>query len=141
MKKTLSNAEIEYCWITLNSKDSFRRKINIKVPGNMDWSVRVNLKNIANIYNLFKEACTELGQRYVDSDKTNGNKIKKEYLNEYLKELNELRTQENEISLRPLKINEVFELDGLSSAERDALMMMCLDEEIEKYFSIDDEAS
>lgn len=139
MKKNLTNREIEKCLSVLNSPDSFRGKIGVDIPGNMDWSIRVNIKALSEIYSLFSSARDELAKRYVDAGKTDGDKLLPEFAEEYSREYTELITQDNEISLRALNIKQIFSLEGISPIERDVLMMMCSDEDVDNFFSINDD--
>ncbi len=139
MKQTMTNAEIEGCLKILNAQNSFRGNVNVKLPAKVDWAIRVNIKAMNSVFELYNEARSEIGKRYVDSGKTEGDQVKDEYLNEFVAEMQELATQENEVAIRTLSIEDVYTIEGLSSVERDALIMMCNAEDVDKYFSVDDE--
>ena len=133
MKKTLMNLEIEKLISVISGKDSFRNNTEIKVPGALDWSLRVNLKKLNEVYEMYNQARTEVGKKYVDAGKVEGDQVKQEYIAEYNAEIWELMIQKNEIDFRPLKVGDFMNLP-LSMPEKDFLFSMCEDEEIEKYF-------
>ena len=133
MKKTLMNLEIEKLISVISGKDSFRNNTEIKVPGALDWSLRVNLKKLNEVDEMYNQARTEVGKKYVDAGKVEGDQVKQEYIAEYNAEIWELMIQKNEIDFRPLKVGDFINLP-LSMPEKDFLFSMCEDEEIEKYF-------
>ena len=141
MKKTVMNLEIEKYLNIISEKDSFRNNTAIKLPGSLDWSLRVNMKKLNEVYELFNEARTELGKKYIEAGKVEDDHVKPEFLQEYNAEIFELMTQKTDIDFRPLKVRDFIELP-LSMPEKDLLFSMCEDEEIEKYFDeLDKEAS
>lgn len=134
MIKTLTNLEIDRYINIISNKDSFRNNISIKLPGALDWSLRINLNKIKEIHNVYIEALTELAKKYVNDGKVEGDKIKPEFIREYNMELNVLNVQENEINFRPIKVKDFIDLE-LSVPEKDFLLLMCEDDDIEKYFN------
>lgn len=134
MKKILKNMEIEKYINIISAQNSFRNNTEIKLPGSLDWSLRINIKALIGIYSLFTEARNELGQKYVAAGKVEDDKVKPEYVAEYNKELFELMSQENEIEFRKLNVKDFITLP-LSMPEKDVLFIMCEDEDVENYFN------
>lgn len=133
MKKTLTNAEIEKYIDIISAQNSFRNNTELKLPGNLDWSLRVNIKALNDIYSLYRDARGDLGQKYISAGKVENDRIKPQYIVEYNKELVELMNQTNELDFRVLKVNDFITLP-LSMPEKDILFSMCDEEEINKYF-------
>ena len=133
MKRTLRNIEIENILSIIASPKSFRNNVEIKVPVSVDYAVRVNLKKLNERYEIFNEMRTELQREVVEAGKVNEEKtsIADEYLNEYNSKYLPLAYQPNEINFQPIN-KEDFEHMSLSMPERDFLMLMVEDEEIEK---------
>ena len=133
MVKTFTNIEIEKYITVISDKNSFRNNTELKIPGSLDWALRINLKKLNDIYSMYMDARTELGKKYVAAGKVEGDKVKPEYIKEYNADLWELMMQKNEVNIRPIKIQDFINLP-LSMPEKDFLLCMCDDEEVEKYF-------
>ena len=137
MKKILTNVEIEKYINTISGKDSFRNNAELKIPGSLDWSLRVNIKALTDVYSLYNEARNELVQKYISSGKVENDRIKPEFVSEYNKDLVELMSQKNEIEFRKLNVKDFINLP-LSMPEKDVLFVMCDDKEVDKYFAEDE---
>ena len=134
MKKILTNVEIEKYINTISGKDSFRNNTELKIPGSLDWSLRVNIKALTDVYSLYSEARNELVQKYISSGKVENDRIKPEFVSEYNKDLVELMSQKNEIEFRKLNVNDFITLP-LSMPEKDVLFAMCDDKDIDDFFA------
>lgn len=124
MKIIVKNYELEnYFTGVLSSKDCFVRNVSIKMPGEMGWNVRLNIKTLNERYSIYQEARNEIGQIYVEEGKTDGDMIKPEYVEEYRAEIMELMNQTNELEILPLKKEDVINLP-VSMPEKDLLALM-----------------
>lgn len=132
MKKSITNMELEKYIKIVSDTKSFRNNAEIKLPGSLDWSLRINLKKMEDIYSIYRSAQQELGQKYVTEGKTEDSVVKPEYINDYKLEMFELMSQATEIELTPLQVNDFVTLP-LSMPEKDLLFFMCDDEDIKKY--------
>ena len=134
MKKILTNMEIEKYINTISGKDSFRNNTELKISGSLDWSLRVNIKALTDVYSLYNDARNELVQRYINAGRVENYRIKPEYVSEYNKDLVELMSQKNEIEFRKLNVKDFITLP-LSMPEKDVLFAMCDDKEVDEYFA------
>lgn len=123
MKITINNYDLKRFTEAIASEDSIRNNTHIKLSGKMNWALRVNLNAMANRYKLFEDARNELGQRFIDEGKTEDDKLKPEYINEYNMCLLELYNQTNELEFTPIK-REDFEDLEISMTEYDLLDLM-----------------
>ena len=133
MKKILTNMEIEKYINTISGKDSFRNNAELKIPGSLDWSLRVNIKALTDVYSLYNEARNELVQKYISSGKVENDRIKPEFVSEYNKDLVELMSQKNDIEFRKLNVKDFITLP-LSMPEKDVLFAMCDEKDIDDFF-------
>ena len=134
MKKILTNIEIEKYINTISGKDSFRNNAELKIPGSLDWSLRVNIKALTDVYSLYNEARNELVQKYISSGKVENDRIKPEFVSEYNKDLVELMSQKNDIEFRKLNVKDFITLP-LSMPEKDVLFAMCDEKDIDDFFA------
>ena len=134
MKKILTNVEIEKYINTISGKDSFRNNAELKIPGSLDWSLRVNIKALTDVYSLYNEARNELVQKYISSGKVENDRIKPEFVSEYNKDLVELMSQKNEIEFRKLNVKDIITLP-LSIPHKDVLFTMCDEKDIDDFFA------
>ena len=134
MKKILTNVEIEKYINTISGKDSFRNNVELKIPGSLDWSLRVNIKALTDVYSLYSEARNELVQKYISSGKVENDRIKPEFVSEYNKDLVELMSQKNDIEFRKLNVKDFITLP-LSMPEKDVLFAMCDEKDIDDFFA------
>ena len=133
MKKILTNVEIEKYINTISGKDSFRNNAELKIPGSLDWSLRVNIKALTDVYSLYNEARNELVQKYISAGKVENDRIKPEFVSEYNKDLVELMSQKNDIEFRKLNVKDFINLP-LSMPEKDVLFVMCDEKDIDDFF-------
>lgn len=134
MKKILTNVEIEKYINTIFGKDSFRNNTELKISGSLDWSLRVNIKALTDVYSLYSEARNELVQKYISAGKVENDRIKSEFVSEYNKDLVELMSQKNEIEFRKLNVKDFVSLP-LSMPEKDVLFVMCDDKDVDDFFA------
>ena len=134
MKKILTNVEIEKYINTISGKDSFRNNAELKIPGSLDWSLRVNIKALTDVYSLYNEARNELVQKYISAGKVENDRIKPEFVSEYNKDLVELMSQKNDIEFRKLNVKDFINLP-LSMPEKDVLFAMCDEKDIDDFFA------
>lgn len=137
MKKILTNVEIEKYINTISGKDSFRNNAELKIPGSLDWSLRVNIKALTDVYSLYSEARNELVQKYISAGKVENDRIKPEFVSEYNKDLVELMSQKNDIEFRKLNVKDFINLP-LSMPEKDVLFVMCDEKDIDDFFAEDE---
>lgn len=137
MKKILTNVEIEKYINTISGKDSFRNNAELKIPGSLDWSLRVNIKALTDVYSLYSEARNELVQKYISAGKVENDRIKPEFVSEYNKDLVELMSQKNDIEFRKLNVKDFITLP-LSMPEKDVLFAMCDEKDIDDFFAEDE---
>ena len=128
MKVTFTNAEIEKFLNMISNPKSFRNNVEIKIPYNLDWVLRINIKALIDRYSIVEEARNDLNREFEDSGKLedNGLIIKKEYLKEYSTLINQLMSQKNEFDFETIdkKILENPSLYNLSMPERDFIRTM-----------------
>ena len=134
MKKILTNVEIEKYINTISGKDSFRNNVELKIPGSLDWSLRVNIKALTDVYSLYSEARNELVQKYISAGKVENDRIKPEFVSEYNKDLVELMSQKNDIEFRKLNVKDFITLP-LSMPEKDVLFIMCDDQDTDDFLA------
>lgn len=128
MKITIKNYELQHFFTqVLSSKDCFLHNVSIKLPGEMGWNLRVNMKTLRDRYAVFQEAYNEIGQAYVNEGKTDGEMVKPEYVDEYSATITSLLNQVNELDIIPLKKEEVITLP-VSMPEKDFLALMIEEE-------------
>lgn len=123
---TLTNVEIEHYLNIIANPASFRNNIEVKIPANLDWTLRLNLKKLNEIYGIFVEARNDIQKEFVDAGKADMKlgKIKDEFIGEYNQRYIPLAIQKNELELRPIKYSDFKDIDALSSPERDFLFLM-----------------
>lgn len=131
MKVTLTNYEIESFLNVIGHQESFRNNVGIKIPFNLDWALRVNIKKLTDRYSVINDARNDLNKSFLESDKVeeNGVDIKKEYIEEYVVTLSQLMSQKNELDFETVE-SEVLKnpaLEMLSMPERDFLNVMLED--------------
>ena len=134
MKKILTYVEIEKYINTISGKDSFRNNAELKIPGSLDWSLRVNIKALTDVYSLYSEARNELVQKYISAGKVENDRIKPEFVSEYNKDLVDLMSQKNDIEFRKLNVKDFITLP-LSMPEKDVLFAMCDEKDIDDFFA------
>ena len=134
MKKILTNVEIEKYINTISGKDSFRNNAELKIPGSLDWSLRVNIKALTDVYSLYSEARNELVQKYISAGKVENDRIKPEFVSEYNKDLVELMSQKNEIEFRKLNVKDFINLP-LSMPEKDVLFAKYDEKDVDDFFA------
>lgn len=130
MKITITNYGLEEALKIINSEDSFRKDVKIKVPGKMNWALRLNIKAMTDRYTLFQEARTDLAQKFTDEGKVEDDHVKPEFIEEWTYAISELLVQENELEITPIKRAD-FEDLPLSMPEFDFLELM-VEEETEE---------
>lgn len=125
MKVTITNYELENYIALISNENSFRNNITIKVPFDMDWALRVNLKAMNERYSIYQDARTEIGQEYIEAGKVeeDGNRVKEEFIPEFNERMAALAFQKNELEFLPIKKDDFKNL-ALSMPERDFLMLM-----------------
>lgn len=133
MKVTLTNYEIENFLNVIGHQESFRNNVGIKIPFNLDWALRVNIKKLTDRYSVINDARNDLNKSFLESDKVeeNGVDIKKEYIEEYVSTLSQIMSQKNEFNFETVD-SEVLKnpaLEMLSMPERDFLNIMVKDED------------
>ena len=133
MKVTLTNYEIENFLNVIGHQESFRNNVGIKIPFNLDWALRVNIKKLTDRYSVINDARNDLNKSFLESDKVeeNGVDIKKEYIEEYVSTLSQIMSQKNEFDFETVD-SEVLKnpaLEMLSMPERDFLNIMVKDED------------
>lgn len=132
MKKTLRNVEIENILSIIGNPSSFRNNVSVKVPVAVDYAVRVNLKKLNERFEIFNEMRSDIQREFLEAGKVNEEKtsIADEYISEYNSRYIPLALQANEFDFQPIN-KEDFEHMELSMPERDFLMLMIEDEEVE----------
>lgn len=125
MKATIKNFELENYINLMNSPESFRNNVSVKVPFDMDWALRVNLKTMNERYALLQDTRSDIGKEFIDAGKVDesGERVKEEFLQEFNERMTGIMLQDNEFDFLPIKKKDFKDL-SLSMPERDFLMLM-----------------
>ena len=75
MKVTLTNYEIENFLNVIGHQESFRNNVGIKIPFNLDWALRVNIKKLTDRYSVINDARNDLNKSFLESDKVEENGV------------------------------------------------------------------
>lgn len=107
----------------------------IKLPAAIAWKRRVNIDKLIQAKRLIDEAIQEIRQKYagdeysVEQDDGSGGKnrmVKPEFLAQFVSEQNEILTQDTEVEIRKVKIEDLGEIE-LSDADMDTISFMIED--------------
>lgn len=125
MKATIKNFELENYINLMNSPESFKNNVSVKVPFDMDWALRVNLKTMNERYALLQDTRSDIGKEFIDAGKVDesGERVKEEFLQEFNERMTGIMLQDNEFDFLPIKKKDFKDL-SLSMPERDFLMLM-----------------
>lgn len=125
MKVTIKNFELENYINLISSPESFRNNVSVKVPFDMDWALRVNLKTMNERYAVLQEARSDIGKEFIGAGKVDesGERVKEEFLQEFNERMAGVMLQDNEFDFLPIKKKDFKDL-SLSMPERDFLMLM-----------------
>lgn len=109
---------------------------SVTLPAAVAWKRRLNLKDLIKASETINEALEEIKQKYSDDDHSspktikdaNGNDtetrlVKPEYLSDFIKEQQEVLTQETDVTIRKIKIEDLGSID-LSDNMLDTLEFM-----------------
>ena len=101
---------------------------DLRIPVKAAWVRRKNLKKLAEAYATYREAFTELQQRYSDKEHSietvDGNRqVKAKYMPEYQSELFELLAQDSGVTIEKITLEDLGECN-LSDEEMDTLAFM-----------------
>ncbi len=109
---------------------------SVSLPAAVAWKRRLNLKDLVKASETINEALEEIKQKYSDDDHSspktikdaNGNDtetrlVKPEFLSEFIKEQQEVLTQETDVTIRKIKIDELGDL-ALSDGMLDTIEFM-----------------
>lgn len=104
----------------------------LRLPASVAWKRRLNIKKLGEIEKLIKEAEREIQQGYSDDtysmDMGDGmRQVRKEYLTEYNKKLNELYEQDTPVEIQKISIEDLGNLD-ISDKEMDTIAFMIEEE-------------
>ena len=101
----------------------------IKLPAKVAWKRRVNMDKLFHAKGIIDEALKEIGQKYADdehsteAEKGNGRKVKPEYMEEFVLAQGEILTQDTEVDVQKVKIEDLGDVE-LSDADMDTIAFM-----------------
>lgn len=113
-------------------KDTVRKgeQTEARLPAKIAWTRRVNMSKLFQAKKLIDEAMQELNEQYADDDhseeKDGVRTVRKEYLKEFFESQGEILTQETEVDVRKVKVDDLGDID-LTDAEMDTLAFMLED--------------
>ena len=140
IKKTIPNRDVNIIFDYMNGEDyCFSKenlvKSNAKIDTRLSWLMRKNRKVINDIHDMILEARKDIETAYVEAGKIetvtddNGSevtKIAKEYEADFIKEVNELLNQTNEVEVNAISMEDLFEYP-LTELDIDVLSFMIYD--------------
>ena len=146
IKKTIPNRDVNIIFEYMNGEDYCFSKENLtknnaKIDTRLSWLMRKNRKVINEIHDMIIEARKDIESTYVEAGKIetatddNGSeftKISSEYEDDFIKEVNELLNQTNEVEVNAISMEDLFEYP-LTELDIDVLSFMIYD--------IDDDAA
>lgn len=99
-----------------------------KIPVRAAWTRRKNLKKIMEAYATYREAFSDIQQKYADDEHSvehaNGDRqIKMQYMPQYQKEIAELLSLDADVTFEKIKIEDLGDC-VLSDTEMDTLAFM-----------------
>ena len=124
MKVKLTNFEIEHYMNIIANPMSFRNNVAIKLPAEMDWTLRINLKALKDRYELLASARDDINREFTENGKVEGDIVKKDFVSEYNERMNALFSLVNELEFTRINEDDIKSLDMLSMPERDLLNLM-----------------
>lgn len=96
---------------------------SVTLPASVAWKRRLNLKELMKASETINEALEEIKQKYADDvhsepktikdangKDTETRLVKPEFLTEFIKEQQEVLTQETDVTIRKIKIDELGDL-------------------------------
>ena len=101
----------------------------VKLPAKVAWTRRVNMDKLFRAKSIIDEAVKELQSKYADDEHStemedgNGRSVKPEYMQEFVKEQADILTQETEVDIRKVKIEDLGDVE-LSDADMDTIAFM-----------------
>ena len=120
----------------VNSYYALKGKETVTLPAAVAWKRRLNLKDLVKASETINEALEEIKQKYSDDDHSspktvkdaNGNDtetrmVKSEFLADFIKEQQEVLTQETDVTIRKIKIEDLGSIE-LSDDVLDTLDFM-----------------
>ena len=120
----------------VNSYYVLKGKETVALPASVAWKRRLNLKDLIKASETINEALEEIKQKYSDDDHSNLKTIKDandkdvetrvvkpECLSDFIKEQQEVLTQETDVPVRKIKIEELGSIE-LSDEVLDTLEFM-----------------
>lgn len=113
--------------IIVNSYYALKGKETVSLPASVAWKRRLNLKDLIKASETINEALEEIKQKYSDDEHSNPKTVKDandkdvetrvvkpECLSDFIKEQQEVLTQDTDVSIRKIKIGE---LEGISLSD------------------------
>ena len=119
---------------TKNKQDKDKKEL--KLPAAIAWKRRVNMDKVFKAKAIIDEAMQELSQKYADDEHSvekqdeNGETmrtVKPEYLAEYAKAQVDILSQETDVDIKKVKIEDLGDID-LSDDDLDTLAFMIEEE-------------
>ena len=120
----------------VNSYYALKGKETVTLPASVAWKRRLNLKELIKASETINEALEEIKQKYSDDDHSSPKTVKDandkdvetrvvkpEYLSDFIKEQQEVLTQETDVTVRKIKIEDLGSID-LSDDMLDTLEFM-----------------
>lgn len=120
----------------VNSYYALKGKETVTLPASVAWKRRLNIKELVKASETINEALEEIKQKYSDDEHSNPKTIKDangkdvetrvvkpEYLSDFIKEQQEVLTQETDLTIRKIKIEDLGNLN-LSDGMLDTLEFM-----------------
>lgn len=140
IKKTIPNRDVNIIFEYMNGEDYCFSKENLtknnaKIDTRLSWLMRKNRKVINEIHDMIIEARKDIESTYVEAGKIetatdeNGSeftKISSEYEDDFIKEVNELLNQTNEVEVNAISMEDLFDYP-LTELDIDVLSFMIYD--------------
>lgn len=107
---------------------AYQRGTSLKLPAAVAWKRRVNMDKLFRAKKLIDEALQEARQPYLDDEHSTevdgGNRqVKPEYIDEFVRSQNEVLSQETDIDIKKVKIEDIGDIE-ISDADMDTIAFM-----------------
>lgn len=136
--KTLTNAEIANIIAYTNTDDSITKNTSRKFTIEFAWLFRKNLIKIRELYEVFIQIQQDIANSFSDDEhsvieESSGQRIVREkYEQEYLKQMNELMSQKNEVDIQTILFSHLVpdgESTSISLPEMEVFAFMIEDDD------------
>lgn len=99
----------------------------LTLPAKVAWTRRVNYKKLSDAKAIIDEAMQEIQRKYTDDEHSVANgeqrKVKPEYVQEFIKEQNDILVQETDVDIKKISIEDLGDIT-LSDKQMDTIAFM-----------------